>query len=57
MIDGNINLGTFNVDKLIRDSERLAIVKEYVKEAEYIHRETLVALLGIKATEEESNAD
>lgn len=36
------------IDELARTSERLRIVREYVKKAPYIEKETLNILLDIK---------
>lgn len=36
------------IETLIRDSERLEIITEYVKNSKYIDRETLLILLGGK---------
>lgn len=55
MIEGNIDLGTFNVDKLIRDSERLKVIRSYVNsDTPYLDRNLIILLCGI---EEKSNAD
>lgn len=36
-----------NIEPLIRDSERLQIVTDYVREHEIIEMKTLIAILGI----------
>lgn len=36
-----------NIEPLIRDSERLQIVTDYVRENEIIEMKTLIAILGI----------
>lgn len=36
------------IDELARTSERLRILKDYVKNSPYVEKETLKILLGIK---------
>lgn len=36
-----------NIEPLIRDSERLQIIMDYVKENEILDRRALIAILGI----------
>lgn len=36
------------MERLIRDSERLAVVKDYVTKNKYIDKETILSLLGAK---------
>lgn len=38
----------FDIEKLIRDSERLAIVKDYVMKKDYLDKDIMLALLGEK---------
>ncbi len=42
-----------NIEKLIRDSERLAVVTDYVANAEYFCKEDLMMLLGIEPQKKE----
>lgn len=41
-----VSIVTQNIETLIRDSERLEIITEYVKNSRYIDRGTLLVLLG-----------
>lgn len=43
-----------NLEQLIRDSERLEAVRDYVKSEKYISKEILMSLLGVEVA---SNAD
>lgn len=36
-----------NIEPLVRDSERLQIVTDYVRENEVVEMKTLIAILGI----------
>lgn len=40
-----------NLEKLIRDSERLAIIRNYATKENFISKETLLILLGTKPDE------
>lgn len=42
----------YELEKLHRDSERLAALTDYVKSVTYIEKETLLALLGEKGAEQ-----
>ena len=42
----------YELEKLYRDSERLAALTDYVKSVTYIEKETLLALLGEKGEEQ-----
>lgn len=39
------------IEALIRDSERLEVITEYVKNTEYVNRNTLLILLGFEPEE------
>ena len=46
LIAGVSVLNSNDIENLIRDSERLAIITEYVKNTKYIDKSTLLVLLG-----------
>ena len=43
---GGISVLKDDIETLIRNSERLEIITEYVKNSKYVDRETLLVLLG-----------
>lgn len=44
----------FDIEKLIRDSERLATVKAYVMSKDYLDKDIMLTLLGVKPTMKEN---
>ena len=43
---GSVSLLKDSIETLIRDSERLETIAEYVRHSKYVDRETLLILLG-----------
>lgn len=55
IIAGVSILNKSNIEQLIRESERLEVIAEYVKNSKYIDRETLLILLGFEPKENTNN--